>query len=114
MLQGQATTNADSYADAQQVIETILMVTGLRFPPQMLLGGECIVDFKMPIKTGLKCDIYSLEGEKVIKKVFRIATSEREHVERYARVSRNQICSGFCEMLSFGRRLGPIIPCHST
>jgi serine/threonine-protein kinase RIO1 len=79
-----------SYADAQQIVKTILTVTGLRLPPRILLGKQCILDANVPIKTGVTCDIYSasfLGGEKVAKKVFRIGMSEKEHVERYAQVS---------------------------
>jgi serine/threonine-protein kinase RIO1 len=79
-----------SYADAQQIVQTIMTVTGLRLPPHILLGKQCILDSNTPIKTGVTCDVYSasfLDRQKVAKKVFRIGNSQKEHVERYAQVS---------------------------
>ncbi|KAL5638190.1 hypothetical protein ACGC1H_005030 [Rhizoctonia solani] len=87
ILQDQATTTVASYVDAQQLVRTILSVTGLRLPPKLLLGKQCILDAPIPIKTGITCDIYQasfLGGEKVAKKVFRIGMSDKDYVEKYA------------------------------
>ncbi|KAG9123001.1 hypothetical protein FRC07_000366 [Ceratobasidium sp. 392] len=87
ILQNQATTPVTTYADAQQIVQTILTVTNIKLPPELLVGRQCILDAPVPIKTGITCDIYSasfLTSEKVAKKVFRIGMSEKEHVERYA------------------------------
>ena len=78
-----------SYADAEKIVKTIRTVTKLQPPPQILLGRQCIPEAKLPIKTGVTCDIYVasfLGGEKVAKKVFRIGTSDEEHVKKYAEV----------------------------
>ncbi|CUA69233.1 Serine/threonine-protein kinase TNNI3K [Rhizoctonia solani] len=87
ILQDQTTTTVASYVDAQQLVRTILSVTGLRLPPKLLLGKQCILDAPIPIKTGITCDIYQasfLGGEKVAKKVFRIGMSDKDYVEKYA------------------------------
>ncbi|CAE7078559.1 unnamed protein product [Rhizoctonia solani] len=87
ILQDQTTATVASYVDAQQLVRTILSVTGLRLPPKLLLGKQCILDAPIPIKTGITCDIYSasfLGGEKVAKKVFRIGMSDQDYVEKYA------------------------------
>ncbi|EUC56464.1 Serine/Threonine-kinase TNNI3K [Rhizoctonia solani AG-3 Rhs1AP] len=87
ILQDQATTTVASYVDAQQLVRTIVSVTGLRLPPKLLLGKQCILDAPIPIKTGITCDIYQasfLGGEKVAKKVFRIGMSDKDYVEKYA------------------------------
>lgn len=78
-----------TYADAQKIVKTILTVTKLQLPPQILVGRQCILEANVPIKTGMTCDIYAasfLGGEKVAKKVFRIGMSEKEHVRKYAEV----------------------------
>ncbi|CAE6364247.1 unnamed protein product [Rhizoctonia solani] len=87
ILQDQTTTTTASYVDAQQLVRTILSVTGLRLPPKLLLGKQCILDAPIPIKTGITSDIYQasfLGGEKVAKKVFRIGMSDKDYVEKYA------------------------------
>ncbi|KAF8601638.1 kinase-like protein [Ceratobasidium sp. AG-I] len=87
ILQNQRTTTMASYTDAEKIVKTIRTVTKLQPPPQILLGRQCIPESKLPIKTGVTCDIYVasfLGGEKVAKKVFRIGTSDEEHVKKYA------------------------------
>lgn len=87
VLQDQSTTTVNDYVDAQQIVRTILSATNLRLPPKLLLGRQCILDAKVPIKTGITCDIYTasfLGGEKVAKKVFRLGISDKEFVEKYA------------------------------
>ncbi|KAG8722698.1 hypothetical protein FRC09_005829 [Ceratobasidium sp. 395] len=87
ILQNQTTTPVATYADAQQIVQTIRTVTNMQLPTNLLVGRQCILDANVPIKTGVTCDIYSasfLTNEKVAKKVFRIGMSEKEHVERYA------------------------------
>ncbi|KAG9091930.1 hypothetical protein FS749_016134, partial [Ceratobasidium sp. UAMH 11750] len=87
ILQNQATTPVATYADAQQIVQTIRTVTNMQLPTNLLVGRQCILDANVPIKTGVTCDIYAasfLTSEKVAKKVFRIGMSEKEHVERYA------------------------------
>ncbi|KAJ1305016.1 hypothetical protein OPQ81_000059 [Rhizoctonia solani] len=87
VLQDQSKTTVDDYVDAQQIVRTILSVTHLRLPPKLLLGRQCILDARVPVKTGITCDIYLasfLGGEKVAKKVFRLGISEKEFVEKYA------------------------------
>ncbi|CAE7055390.1 unnamed protein product [Rhizoctonia solani] len=87
ILQDQTTATVASYVDAQQLVRTILSVTGLRLPPKLLLGKQCILDAPIPIKTGIACDTYSasfLGEEKVAKKVFRIGISDQDYVEKYA------------------------------
>ncbi|KAG9123000.1 hypothetical protein FRC07_000365, partial [Ceratobasidium sp. 392] len=74
--------------DARRIVQTILTVTGIRLPPELLIGFPCVADATVPIKTGTTCDVYSasfLTDEKVAKKVYRIGMSEKEHVEKYAR-----------------------------
>ncbi|GAB1521094.1 hypothetical protein RhiTH_004185 [Rhizoctonia solani] len=88
VLEAQSKTTVDDYADAQQIVRTILSVTKLQLPPKLLLGRQCILDAKVPIKTGITCDIYTasfLGGERVAKKVFRLGMAERELVEHYSR-----------------------------
>ncbi|CAE6459311.1 unnamed protein product, partial [Rhizoctonia solani] len=54
---------------------------------KLLLGRQCVLDAKFPIKTGITCDIYTasfLGGEKVAK-VFRLGMAEREYVESYSK-----------------------------
>ncbi|KAH7338431.1 kinase-like domain-containing protein [Rhizoctonia solani] len=98
----QPTTTMSDYVDAQQVVRIILSVTRLQLPPKLLLGRQCIPDNKVPIKTGLTCDIYLasfLGGEKVAKKVFRLGMSDKEYVEKYA--SRFlRIASLWCDLRS--------------
>ncbi|KAG9084662.1 hypothetical protein FRC07_013580, partial [Ceratobasidium sp. 392] len=87
ILQNQATTPVATYADAQQIVQTIRTVTNMQLPTNLLVGRQCILEANVPIKTGVTCDIYSasfLTNEKVAKKVFRIGMSEKEHVEKYA------------------------------
>ncbi|KAG8691037.1 hypothetical protein FRC09_011747 [Ceratobasidium sp. 395] len=87
ILQNEATVPVATYADAQQIVQTIRAVTNTQLPTNLLVGRQCILDAHVPIKTGVTCDIYSasfLTNEKVAKKVFRIGMLEKEHVERYA------------------------------
>jgi hypothetical protein len=79
-----------TFVNAQQIVRTILAVTNFQLPPELLLGRQCNVDSTIPMKTGLTCDIYPasfLGGEKVAKKVFRIGTSDKDDVKRYAGVN---------------------------
>ncbi|CAE6432436.1 unnamed protein product [Rhizoctonia solani] len=87
VLQEKTETTMDAYVDAQQIVRIILSVTKLQLPPKLLLGRQCILESKVPVKTGLTCDIYLssfLGGEKVAKKVFRLGMSDKEYVEKYA------------------------------
>ncbi|KAG8721190.1 hypothetical protein FRC09_008285 [Ceratobasidium sp. 395] len=87
ILQNQTTMPVGTYADAQQIVQTIRTVTNIQLPANLLVGRQCILHSNVPIKTGVNCDIYSasfLTNEQVAKKVFRIGSSEKEHVERYA------------------------------
>ncbi|KAG8697163.1 hypothetical protein FRC09_008033, partial [Ceratobasidium sp. 395] len=87
ILHSQSTVLAETHADAQRTIQTILTVTNIQLPPQLLVGRQCVPDAAVPVKAGLTCDVYSasfLTNEKVAKKVFRIGTSEKEYTERYA------------------------------
>ncbi|CAE6532947.1 unnamed protein product, partial [Rhizoctonia solani] len=86
ILQDQATTTVASYVDAQQIVRTILSVTKLDFPPKLLLGKQCTLINDSPVKSGVTCDtfpVFFLGGEEVAKKVFRIAKSDKEYVEKY-------------------------------
>ncbi|KAJ1305879.1 hypothetical protein OPQ81_010601 [Rhizoctonia solani] len=77
-----------TFDDAQQIIRTILSVTKLHLPSELLLGRQCTLDTNIPIKTGITCDVYLasfLGGEKVAKKVFRIGMSDKQYVEKYAK-----------------------------
>jgi serine/threonine-protein kinase RIO1 len=79
-----------AYADAEQIANTIMTVTNMLLPPEILVGKRCIPDGNVPIRTGVTCDVYSasfLGGKKVAKKVFRIGTSEKADVKKYAEVS---------------------------
>ncbi|KAB5590273.1 Serine/threonine-protein kinase [Ceratobasidium theobromae] len=76
-----------TYDDAERTVRTILSVTKLQLPPELLLGKQCKVEALIPIQTGITCDIYKasfLGGEQVAKKVFRIGMSDRENITRYA------------------------------
>ncbi|KAG8779183.1 hypothetical protein FRC12_024597 [Ceratobasidium sp. 428] len=87
ILHNQSTVLAETHADAQRTIQTILTVTNIQLPPQLLVGRQCVPDAAVPVKAGPTCDVYSasfLTNEKVAKKVFRIGTSEKEYTERYA------------------------------
>ncbi|KAG9119338.1 hypothetical protein FRC07_005685 [Ceratobasidium sp. 392] len=82
-----STTIVATYVDAQQLVQTICIVTNMQLPTNLLVGRQCVLDANVPIKIGVTCDIYSasfLTNEKVAKKVYRIGMSEKEHVERYA------------------------------
>ncbi|CAE7078579.1 unnamed protein product [Rhizoctonia solani] len=73
--------------NAQQLIRTILLVTTLRLPPQLLHGRQCMLDANVPIRVGVNCDIYPatfLGQAKVAKKVFRIVISNKDDVEKCA------------------------------
>ncbi|CAE7191127.1 unnamed protein product [Rhizoctonia solani] len=95
-----ATTTMNDYVDAQHLVRTILSITNLQLPPKLLLGRQCTPESKVPIKTGITCDIYIasfLGGEKVAKKVFRLGISEGEFVEKYAKRFL-RIASLWCEL----------------
>ncbi|KAJ1305009.1 hypothetical protein OPQ81_000052 [Rhizoctonia solani] len=55
VLQDQSNATADDYVDAQKIVRTILSVTHLRLPPKLLLGRQCILDARVPVKTGITC-----------------------------------------------------------
>ncbi|CAE6487107.1 unnamed protein product [Rhizoctonia solani] len=88
VLQEQSKRTFDEYEDAQQIVRTILSITNLQLPPKLLLGRQCHLESKVPVKTGITCDIYLayfLAGERVAKKVFRLGISDKEFVEKYAK-----------------------------
>ncbi|CAE6442169.1 unnamed protein product [Rhizoctonia solani] len=96
------TTTVNDYVDAQQIVRIILTITKLQLPPKLLLGRQCILESKVPIKTGMTCDVYLasfLGGEKVAKKVFRLGISEKEYVEKYA-ARFLRIASLWCDLRS--------------
>ncbi|CUA69852.1 Tyrosine-protein kinase Fes/Fps [Rhizoctonia solani] len=102
VLQEQSKTTVDDYVDAQQIVRTILSITNLQLPPKLLLGRQCNLENKVPVKTGITCDIYLayfLGGERVAKKVFRLGISEREFVEKYAKRFL-RIANLWCELRS--------------
>ncbi|CUA74886.1 Putative serine/threonine-protein kinase/receptor R818 [Rhizoctonia solani] len=68
LLQGAPQPQQKKYIEAKEIICTILSVAGLRLPPKILLGKQCIVE----------C------GENVAKKVFRLGVSDQQTVEHYA------------------------------
>ncbi|KAF8606455.1 kinase-like protein [Ceratobasidium sp. AG-I] len=82
-----------TYADAETIAKTLLAVTNLQLPPQLLVGEPCILEANVPAKNGTTCDIYEASffgGQKVAKKVIKIGISEKEHVRKYVeRVLRN-------------------------
>ncbi|KAG8722694.1 hypothetical protein FRC09_005825 [Ceratobasidium sp. 395] len=87
ILQNQATTPHATYADAQQIVQTIRTVTSIQLPTNLLVGRQCIPDTSRPTASGYTGDIWSasfLMGEKVAKKVFRLGATGKEHVEPYA------------------------------
>ena len=78
-----------TYANEQKIVKNFLSLTGLHLPPQIVLGRHCILEANVPIRTGTTCDVYAAalsSGKKVMKKVFRIGMSEKEHMQKYAEV----------------------------
>ncbi|KAG8747176.1 hypothetical protein FRC12_014141 [Ceratobasidium sp. 428] len=93
ILQNQATTPHATYADAQQIVQTIRTVTSIQLPTNLLVGRQCIPDTSRPTASGYTGDIWSasfLMGEKVAKKVFRLGATGKEHVEPYAHYLHNR------------------------
>ncbi|QRV97876.1 Serine/threonine-protein kinase [Ceratobasidium sp. AG-Ba] len=75
------------YSDAAKIVQIIRTVTDIQLPPDLLVGRQCDLDDPLPIRSGHTCDIYMgsfLTSQKVAKKVFRIGTSEKDGVDRYA------------------------------
>ncbi|QRV97877.1 Serine/threonine-protein kinase [Ceratobasidium sp. AG-Ba] len=86
ILQNQDATVAH-YVEAESIVQIIRTVTDIQLPPNLLVGRQCILDNPLPIRSGVTCDVFSasfLTTEKVAKKVFRVGTSERDAVNRYA------------------------------
>ncbi|KAG8740929.1 hypothetical protein FRC10_003544 [Ceratobasidium sp. 414] len=87
LLQNPADTTPEVYADTEQIVRTIRAVTGMELPLELLVGRQCITEIKRPLKQGATCDVFLasfLGGVKVAKKVFRVGSSERENIEKYA------------------------------
>ncbi|KAF8601633.1 kinase-like protein [Ceratobasidium sp. AG-I] len=86
IMRNQSTKTA-AYVDARRIIKTIRTVTKLQPSPHILQGEHCILESRVPIKTGLTCDIYAASffgGGKVAKKIFRIGMSDEGGVRKHA------------------------------
>ena len=84
----------DPIDEPNEQVEAFLSLTNLQLPPGILSRRQCILEANAPIRTGTTCDIYAAafsNGVRIAKKVFRIGTSEKEHMQKYAEVclSRN-------------------------
>ncbi|KAG8696953.1 hypothetical protein FRC09_008173 [Ceratobasidium sp. 395] len=86
ILQNQNETVA-VYVEAEKLVQIIRTVTDIQLPPNILVGRQCILENTLPIRSGITCDVFQasfLTTEKVAKKVFRVGTSDKDAVERYA------------------------------
>ncbi|KAG8687025.1 hypothetical protein FRC09_013739 [Ceratobasidium sp. 395] len=76
------------YVEAANLVQIIRTVTDIQLPPDILVGRQCVLENTLPIRSGITCDVFQASflttTEKVAKKVFRVGTSEKDAVERYA------------------------------
>ncbi|KAG9075098.1 hypothetical protein FRC06_010267, partial [Ceratobasidium sp. 370] len=84
--QDQTTVLVAAHVDPQWFTQIVRTVTDMEFPPNIILGGQCILNANVPVKTGVRSDTYIssfVTGERVVKKVFGIGRLEKEDMKEY-------------------------------